>query len=548
MIETAPNESTFSPLETGRRRSTFYVPLVSSADAPSTAESPKPSNEQCFSTELKRSLDKIYNPDLSACSFEWSLNDSGDLLVANGSQSSLSMRRTMSTSSTQLMGDNSQSVKNKAKRYGVVLNSINLDDAAEPATNDNCREKLPSNTSTPIKLLKSRSRSNILCLPDKSFQLSPLKEKSKTLPQNLSPKVMSTAASAATLNNHPNGMTHTSTFPPKYSFLLKSSPKILLNYSSDGNSLSAFTVAASPTQSASIVASGNDKKAAAAVAATAVTNNGTSPTSASPRKALSFIRRAHSTKLSRSNSLLKSLTSKCVDQSVENLLSNSNQTVRELSFDRFEECFRSDQFYELIREIFVKDAIVDASATTVDPRVGSTLAMITATSTAAIASGSGTNRRSDADKCDDEVHSGMNLWSVLFHLCWSMSARVLRRAHQQCVISIGRARSTSTHTNSNLLWNCAHRWFLARTKTKYTTTQRWRKTRTHPKCAAKARANAEQNRVKFRGTERKCFMPARSIQCLCSNIPMAISSLHSIAEASSFLQRLFVCLTFFLCV
>lgn len=462
MIETAPNESTFSPLETGRRRSTFYVPLVSSADAPSTAESPKPSNEQSFSTELKRSLDKIYNPDLSACSFEWSLNDSGDLLVANGSQSSLSMRRTMSTSSTHLTGDNSRSVKNKAKRYGVVLNSINLDDADEQATNDNCREKSPSNTSTPIKLLKSRSRSNILCLPDKSFQLSPLKEKSKTLPQNLSPKVLSTAASAAALNNHPNGMTHTSTFPPKYSFLLKSSPKILLNYSSDGNSLSAFTVAASPTQSASIVAGGNDKKAIAAAAAG--TNNGTSPASASPRKALSFIRRAHSTKLSRSNSLLKSLTSKCVDQSVENLLSNSNQTVRELSFDRFEECFRSDQFYELIREIFVKDAIADTSATTTaDPRLGSTLAMITATSTAAIASGSGTNRRSDADKCDDEVHSGMNLWSVLFHLCWSTSVRVLRRAHQQCVTSIGRARSTHTRaqTNSNLLWNCAHRWFLA---------------------------------------------------------------------------------------
>lgn len=405
MIETATSENAFSPLETGRRRSTFYVPLVSSAEASSTTnESPKSGDEQQhISADLKRSLDKIYNPDLSACSFEWSLNDSGDLLVANGTQSTSSMRRTMSTSSTHLTGYDSQSVKNKAKRYGVVLNSINLDGGDEQATTDNCREKSPSNTSTPIKLLKSRSRSNILCLPDKSFQLSPLKEKSKTLPQNLSPKMLSMAASAATLNNHPNGMTHTSTFPPKYSFLLKSSPKILLNYSSDGNSLSAFA-AASPTQSGSIVGGGNDKKAIAAA-----TNNGSSPASASPRKALSFIRRAHSTKLSRSNSLLKSLTSKCVDQSVENLLSSSNQAVRELSFDRFEECFRSDQFYELIREIFAKDAIADASATTIDPRLGSTLAIVTAAASTTAIAGGVSHRRSDADKCDDEVHSGMNL-------------------------------------------------------------------------------------------------------------------------------------------
>lgn len=401
MIEAATSENAFSPLETGRRRSTFYVPLVSSADATSTANaSPKSGDEkQHISTELKRSLDKIYNPDLSACSFEWSLNDSGDLLVANGTQSTSSMRRTMSTSSTHLTGYDTQSVKNKAKRYGVVLNSINLDDGDEPtATNDNCLEKSPSNTSTPIKLLKSRSRSNILCLPDKSFQLSPLKEKSKTLPQNLSPKMLSMASSAATLNNHPNGMTHTSTFPPKYSFLLKSSPKILLNYSSDGNSLSA-----SPIQSASIVdSSSNDKKIAVA-----------SPASASPRKALSFIRRAHSTKLSRSNSLLKSLTSKCVDQSVENLLSSSNQAVRELSFDRFEECFRSDQFYELIREIFAKDAIADAAATTsVDQRLGSTLTIVTAAASTTAITGGVSTRRSDADKCDDEVHSGMNLWNT----------------------------------------------------------------------------------------------------------------------------------------
>lgn len=356
MLETAPTESVFphatNPLERGRRRSTFYVPLDATAiDA-----------NDSFCTELKRSLEKMYNPDLSACSFEWSLNDSEDLLVSNEPEPHQSVKRSMSSSSTQLNIDEVRT--NKSKRYGIVLNGLNLDDD-ELQNNENDpggSKSAATITSTPIKLMKSRSRSNILCLPEKSLQLSPLKEKSKTLPQNLSPKILSTAASSNALGNETTG--HTSTFPPKYSFLLKSSPKISLNYSLDGGSLS-------PAQQP-------DKKGYAQ-----------SPVSSSPRKALSFIRRAHSTKLTRSNSLLKSLTAKCVDQNAELC---GNQSVRELSFDRFEECFKSEQFYEQIKEIFVKDIAKDYQ--------------LQCASTSAVAIATATTKES-TEKCDDEAHSGM---------------------------------------------------------------------------------------------------------------------------------------------
>lgn len=392
MIQTAITENAFAlsnnPIETARRRSTFYVPLVTDTstaiDAGSNADLTVNEN---FCTELKRSIEKIYNPDLSACSFEWSLNESDDLMVSNEPEPTTSIRRTASAlSNTALAADESRTAKilkshstdfsaeinnkNKSKRYGIVLNGINLDGNEINQNENNEHQKSPSNTSTPTKLLKSRSRSNILCLPDKSFQLSPLKEKSKTLPQNLSPKVLSTATSAKIINGHPNGGHYTATFPPKYSFLLKSSPKISLNYSSGANSLTNLTP---PTQSISF---GDNKKSLCL-----------SPSSgSSPRKALSFIRRAHSTKLSRSNSLLKSLTSKCVDQSAENLW-YCNYQVCELQFERFEECFKVDNFYELIKAMFLKE---------MDKRHASTAAT----------TGNITRELTDCEKCDDEVHSG----------------------------------------------------------------------------------------------------------------------------------------------
>lgn len=258
MLESA--ETTFVPTTTDstRRRSTFYVPLVSDLESPST---------EALSTnldEIKKSIDQLYNPDLSACSFEWSLDDSL-------SNSDIPMSIT------------SRIPNEKTKRYGIVLNGIDLDD-------ESCHNS-PSNTSTPIKVTRSHSRSNLLLssLPDAT---TPTKEKSKTLPQNLSPA---------------------NTFPPKHSFLLKSTPKISLNYSS----------------------------------ASEVTN-----TTPSPKKSLSFIRRAHSTKLSRNNSLLKSLTSKCVDQSVESLC---RVMVNELQLDRLEKFFKAENCSDLIRDMFFKE-------------------------------------------------------------------------------------------------------------------------------------------------------------------------------------------------
>lgn len=395
----SPSENAFSSnlSETPRRRSTFYVPLTISTTPSSIDDNESITNQKDddqFKTERsKRTLDKIYKPEI-ASNYNWSLNESADLMSSNEVELRTGIKRTASASTAILSGrhdhhltdrpikSNSTSEvnnRNKIKRYGIVLNgSVNLDDDEKLQINDEnqCHDeeeqKSPSSTSTPIKMMKSRSRSNILCLPDKSFQLSPLKEKSKTLPQNLSPKVL-TSASASNIANH----TNSSTFPPKYSFLLKSSPKISLNYSFDAVAASSPVNNAVATSPQAI-----DKKTQLAL----------SPSSASsPRKALSFIRRAHSTKLSRSNSLLKSLTtSKCSEQSADQRL-NGNHAVSELIFDRFEECFRSDNFYALIKEMFLlKDATTNSN--------GGLATSSTAVNTS--------KEPTENEKCDEEVHSG----------------------------------------------------------------------------------------------------------------------------------------------
>lgn len=386
-------ENAFSSnsIETPRRRSTFYVPLTIADD---NDKKPNQNEDDNFKTERqKRSLDKIYKPD-GACNFDWSLSESADLMTSNEVELRTGIKRTASASTAVCLNRNDRvsierpmksnstsevNNRNKIKRYGIVLNgSVNLDDDEKLQINDEnqCHDdddeqKSPSSTSTPIKMMKSRSRSNILCLPDKSFQLSPLKEKSKTLPQNLSPKVL-TSASASNIASQ----TNSSTFPPKYSFLLKSSPKISLNYSFDA----VAAASSSPVSSAAITSpQAIDKKTHLALSPS---------TASSPRKALSFIRRAHSTKLSRSNSLLKSLTSKHVDPTAENLL---NHPVSELSFDRFVECFRSDNFYALIKEMFLLKDVATNSNTGL------------ATSTMAVDT---SKEPTDSNKCDEEVHSG----------------------------------------------------------------------------------------------------------------------------------------------
>lgn len=428
----SPTENAFvnNSIETPRRRSTFYVPLTIAAitttdtidDSDKRANQNQSKNDDNFKTERsKRSLDKIYKPE-SVCNYDWSQNESADVMGSHEVELRTGVKRTASASTALFSLKNDRFTtdrplksistsevnnRNKIKRYGIVLNgSVNLDDDSKLGINDEnqCHRdddddeehKSPSSTSTPIKMMKSRSRSNILCLPDKSFQLSPLKEKSKTLPQNLSPKVL-TSASASNITSHPNS----STFPPKYSFLLKSSPKISLNYSFDA--VAAAAASSSPVNSVTVTSPQVvDKKTQLALSPS---------TASSPRKALSFIRRAHSTKLSRSNSLLKSLTSKCVDQTADNLL---NQPVTELSFDRFEEYFKSDHFHALIKEMFLLK----------DVATGSNSGL--ATSTTAVNTSKDHSRN---DKCDEEVHSGKyysriycSKWSLFIHWIWKKLA------------------------------------------------------------------------------------------------------------------------------
>lgn len=422
MIQTISNatENSFSSnsAETPRRRSTFYVPLVSadgSADGGHGESARKESPAKAHAKHIKRSFDKV-----SRTNVDWSHENSAHttrIRQYNDIDAKCEIKRslsasisTLSTRNERVLADRSMKSnsaieicqQNKAKRYGIVLNgSINLDDDDDvklsPNSDENqCHDdeqKSPSNTSTPIKMLKSRSRSNILCLPEKSLQLSPLKEKSKTLPQNVSPKVLTCTVSAS------NIAANAIAFPPKYSLLLKSSPKISLNYSFD-----AIAAAAS---SSPIGTSPAGKKSQMATVA--------SPTASasSPRKALSFIRRAHSTKLSRSNSLLKSLTSKSADDAGEHLL-GSKHAVAELPFDRFEECFKSDNFYALIRELFVLKEVVSESSNVI------------AHSTTAVNISRGQN---DNDKSDEDAHSG----KYLRHLLCSFRnpfSRALAAAHR----------------------------------------------------------------------------------------------------------------------
>lgn len=429
MIEDASNENIFVPNETGRRRSTFYVSLVNTNTLPSANSS---LHDTDVDNALNRSLDHIYNPGTKTCSnFEWSRNDSDDSIDAPPSTKSL-----QPASSAYFSTDDRQRHGRDIKLYASVLNGTSHMNDVVIAPKTSSEFSCQKSTSNTDVLIKSRSRTNILCLADKnasgspsSSLLSPLKEKARTLPQNLSPKITSahSVTSGALDNRYANGVTHSSTFPPKYSFLMKSTPKMLHNYSSsDRHSPSTFITSPSSTCSASTCHENDSPIVSHADAPISVT---------SPRKALSFIRRAHSTKLSRSSSLLKSITSKCVDQDAGNLFKNNNKMVRELPFDRFEECFRSDQFYELIRNTFMKDAIdVTKPVTSVDAKNDNSHASAigTAVSTTTIDK----HRETDADKCD----SGMNLtiaietFSFLFFffhfeflsLLLSSSQRVLR--------------------------------------------------------------------------------------------------------------------------
>lgn len=259
--------------ESTRRRSTFYVPL-STEDLSRDAEHDKDN----------------YTPDLSGYSCEWSLNDSMD-----GSE------LTVAREKSQLSSDDSH----RLKRYGIVLNgSVNIDDSVDVHANHRRTKSKNLTSSTPIKDATNKQNES----PSAATITSPIKEKSKTLPV----KEMQAA----------------STFPPKNSFILKSTPKISssINYSSLSDTSALIQ---------------NERKAVS-----------------TPKKSLSFIRRTHSTKLSRNNSLLKSLTTKCVEHSNESLSTN----VYDLSLERLALYLKAENCDDLVKELFFRGSLDTSSS------------------------------------------------------------------------------------------------------------------------------------------------------------------------------------------
>jgi hypothetical protein len=287
--------------DSSRRRSTFYVPL-STEDLTSRDEE---------HVDAPNGIDRaVFNPSLSGYSCDWSLNDSID-----GSTSEMLISREKS----QLSSDDS----NRLKRYGIVLNgSVDIDDSnLEVHANYKRKNSKNLTSSTPIKDIVTKNKhpdvevnesvtvskatlasATTATKPKTVITLStPLVEKSKTLPVK---------------------DTQQSTFPPKNSYILKSTPKIS---SSINNSSLSDSSPLKPHQQIT----------------------------ATPKKSMSFIRRAHSTKLSRNNSLLKSLATKCVEHSNDSL----NSTVYDLSTERLALYMRSENCDDLVKDLFFRGSL-----------------------------------------------------------------------------------------------------------------------------------------------------------------------------------------------
>lgn len=281
MLQTA-DQTSFD--DSTRRRSTFYVPL---------------STEDLTARDVDHAKndEHIYNPNLSGYSCDWSLNDDS----IDGSEMLVSREK------SQLSNDDS----NRLKRYGIVLNgSVNIDDSNLEVHANHRRTKSKNLTSsTPIKDTSKCKQTDVCESPAVVMITSPVKEKSKTLPVKETPCIAST-------------------FPPKNSFILKSTPKISssINYSSRSDTSALIQ---------------QERKAVA-----------------SPKKSLSFIRRTHSTKISRNNSLLKSLTTKCVEHSNESLSVN----VYDLSTERLALYLKADNCDDLMKELFFRESLDTSSS------------------------------------------------------------------------------------------------------------------------------------------------------------------------------------------
>lgn len=248
--------------------------------------------------DIKKSNDQMFNPNLSGYSYDWSINDSIDSEILREKSSELSIDDT-----------------NRLKRYGIVLNgSVNIDDSNLEVHANHKRSKTKTIlSSTPIKdsTAAATPKGNKIENAMTQQQIEIAKEKSKTLPVK-----------------ETNQPTASSVFPPKNSHILKSTPKIS---STSINYTSLSDTSALLPQTKAI---------------------------AMPKKSLSFIRRTHSTKISRNNSLLKSLTSRCVEHSNENL----PVSVYDLRVERLELYLKADNCDDLMKELFLREPLNTSSS------------------------------------------------------------------------------------------------------------------------------------------------------------------------------------------
>ncbi|XP_023304191.2 ras GTPase-activating protein raskol isoform X2 [Lucilia cuprina] len=307
-------------------------------------------------------------------------------------------------------------------------NLINV--AKIKASTSNTHTKQTTNTmastTTPTKTMSNNMVTSTPCV---------LRIKAKTLPQNLSPSValkqgeaLDHAASTSTTTGTSNSIKSkkspletsaslnrkfggsqachlnrdstknaktntiiTTAFPPKNLFLLKSTPKLTNSMSSNSDNSLTSPPAANNTKNYP-----------------PHPHQITSPA----KKSLSFIRRAHSTKLSRSNSLLKSIASQHQQQMHGSNAGTNSSTgstfctgswgkdfylqydVCPLALDELDSYFRAEKCSELIRERF-KISDVVSSCTTNEENCSATETLIQDNSNAS-SMGEGTIRNIDS--------------------------------------------------------------------------------------------------------------------------------------------------------
>ncbi|XP_065365840.1 ras GTPase-activating protein raskol isoform X2 [Calliphora vicina] len=469
-------------------------------------------SEQLATTEARKSSSSYKSSNSS--NNKWSspaprtqFNEENDIVVTPSSNTTSSIHSTRNNSGSQT-NHKTNTKQTPVKMRDNSHNSALKSTPTTPATPiQNCNNeydddddseisRMQTNTSTPIKMMKSRSRTNILSVPSSSLSSSStsmaskhlqsseqnlinvakikastsssthtkqtthtttttnitkttqgtnivtstpcvLRIKSKTLPQNLSPSValkqgeaLDHAASSSTGSHTQNNSAKTkkspletsaslnrkfggsqachlnrdtaknaksnavntiitTAFPPKNLFLLKSTPKLTNSMSSSSDNSLTSPPANNPKNYPPHP------------------HQITSPA----KKSLSFIRRAHSTKLSRSNSLLKSIASQHQQQmqgtngSINSGTAGSafcsgswgkdfymQYDVCPLAVDELDSYFRAEKCTELIRERF---KIIDVMAAANEENCSATDTLIQDNSNAS-SMGEGTIRNIDS--------------------------------------------------------------------------------------------------------------------------------------------------------